>query len=317
MRIAFLGTGAFGVPALRALREAGHEIVRAVSQPDRPAGRGKRVQPTPVRAACDALGVPHVQTDDVNSGSAAELIGSAELGVVVAFGQKLGSALLATPARGFVNIHASLLPKLRGAAPIQWAILNGDDVTGVTVFQLNERWDAGAIWGRRTTPIGETETASELHDRLAELGAELICKVLAAIHRGSLSPIPQEPEQATRAPKLTADLRRVDFSQPARRVARWINGLWAWPAATCVFRPASGDDVRVQLARAEPGVDADAPTDGFPPGALRPDGRVQTGAGCVRILEIQPAGRSVMKFEAFRNGRDVTPPARFLPIESP
>lgn len=315
MRIVFLGTGSFGVPALRALHAAGHEIVAAVSQPDRPAGRGMAVRPTPIRAAAEELGIPHRSCDDVNAVAPGELVGAAELGVVAAFGQKLGAGLLRAVPRGFVNIHASLLPKYRGAAPVQWAIIRGERITGVTVFQLNEQWDAGPIWGRRTTPIGETETAAEVHDRLAELGAELICKVVAAIHRGSLFPQPQDPAEATRAPKLTPQMRRIDLSQPAERVARWINGLWPWPAATCVYRGVDAEPLRVQLARAQAVEDSELPTAQRPVGAFCEDGTVQTGRGRVRILEIRPAGRVLMSFEAFSNGHCTRPPARLVPIE--
>ncbi|MEP0847145.1 MAG: methionyl-tRNA formyltransferase [Phycisphaerae bacterium] len=317
MRLTFWGTGEFGGPALRALHAAGHEIVRVISQPDRPAGRGMAVRPTPIHALAAELGLPHVQSEDVNAIPPAELIGSAELGVVVAFGQKLGPRLLHASPRGFVNIHASLLPKYRGAAPIQWAIIEGESTTGVTVFQLDERWDAGAVWGRRTTPIGETETAGELHDRLAALGAELIVKVVTAIHRGTIQPVPQDPSQATRAPKLTPAHRRLDLAQPAARVARRINGLWPWPAATCRLSRPDGSALRVQLARARVAADAAPQPAPHEPGEFCSDGSVQTAEGRIRILEIKPAGRGLMSFEDFARGHLVTPPARLLPLDEP
>lgn len=314
MRIVFLGTGAFGAPALRALKREGHEVLRAVSQPDRPAGRGRTVEPTPIRAEAEALGVPHVQCPDVNALDAGGLCDAAELGVVVAFGQKLGPALLSRPPRGFVNIHASLLPKYRGAAPIQWAIIQGEKTTGVTVFQLNEQWDAGAVWGRRAVEIGETETAAELHDRLAALGAELIVEVVDAIARGEVQPAPQDAAQATRAPKLTTAQRRIDFSQPADRVVRLVNGLWSWPAATCLYAAGDAEPLRVQRARAAVVDLVQPPCGTFAPGAFCEDGRVQTGRGRVRILEIKPAGRPLMPFESFANARPARPPARLLPL---
>src|SRR5690606_4548057 len=143
MRIVFLGTGSFGCPALRALRDAGHEIVAAISQPDRPAGRGRQVRPSHVHALADELGVPHVQTADVNALSPQEVAAGAELAFVAAFGQKIGPAWLTAFEHGMINAHASLLPKYRGAAPFQWAIINGERETGVTIFRLDERWDAG------------------------------------------------------------------------------------------------------------------------------------------------------------------------------
>jgi methionyl-tRNA formyltransferase len=325
MRLVFLGTGEFAVPALRALVGAGRHVGAAISQPDRPAGRGRDVRPTAVRAAADALGIPHLQTEDINALPPVELFGDAELGVVAAFGQKLGPALLAALPRGLVNLHGALLPKYRGAAPIQRAVMAGERTTGVTVFQLNERWDAGAIWAARETLIGETETADELHDRLALIGAELIVETLAQLERGAiLHPVVQDPAQATRAPKLNKAEGYVDWSQPARLVAARVNGLWSWPAAACTYVSRSGRRERVLLARA-----CVADPEGQPPtaragdpcspalGAFTDDLSVQAGFGRVRLLEVRPAGGRLMPFEAFANGRQVAPPDRLAPPEAP
>lgn len=313
MRVAFVGTGEFGAPALRALHAARHELVAVISQPDRPAGRGREVRPTPIHAAAAALGLPHLQAEDVNAPAIVEACRPAEIGVVVAFGQKLGRPLLETLPRGWLNIHGSLLPKYRGAAPYQWAILNGDEYTGVTVFQLDERWDTGAIWAQRATPIGPTETADELHDRLAELGAELIIGALADLQAGRITPRPQDPAQATRAPKLSKADGTVDWTAPAARIVRRIHGLWSWPAAACTFASRSGRQERVLLARAEPADHDAAPSGAFPPGAFHPDGTVQAGAGRVRLLELRPAGGKLMSFAAFARGRRIAPPDRLLP----
>jgi methionyl-tRNA formyltransferase len=311
MRLVFLGTGEFGVPAMRALRGAGHEIVAAVSQPDRPARRGLKVRPTPIHQAADQLGLRHVQTEDVNQPNLVALFDGADAGVVVAFGQKLGPAILAATPRGCINIHASLLPRYRGAAPIQWAVINGDPVTGVTTFRLNERWDAGDILDSRETPIAETETADELHDRLAAMGAALIVQTLEGVQAGMLRPTKQDPSHASRAPKLSRADAWVDFAQSARRVTRRIHGLWSWPAATCLFRAADGRVERVQIARAQ-AIDDHSPTgDAVAPGAMREDGTVQCGSGRVRLLEVKPAGGKLMPFDAFARGRNVAPPARW------
>ena len=310
MRIAFFGAGAFGAPALDAICRAGHEVRRVISQPDRPAGRGRRVQPTPIRVLAQRLDLRHAQVEDVNATDAADLIDGAELAVVVAFGQKLGPALLDTAPAGFINLHASLLPKYRGAAPIQRAILEGESVTGVTIFQLDERWDAGAVWARRETPIEESETAADLHDRLAELGAELMVETLSVIASGTGRAQRQDAALATRAPKLSKAEGWVDFTQPAFPVARRINGLWSWPAAACRFE-AGGRGTRVLLARAKPAGD-DAPSSQNPPGALSPDGLIQTGAGRVRLLEIKPSGGKRMPFDAFARGQRLTEAARLV-----
>ena len=316
MRIVFLGTGDFAVPALRALRAAGHDVVAVVSQPDRPAGRGRAVRPTPVRAAAEELGLRHVPTDDVNALPAAELWSRAEIGVVAAFGQKLGPPVLNALPRGCINLHGSLLPRYRGAAPIQWAILNGEAVTGVTVFQLNERWDAGAIWSQRATPIGDTETADELHERLALLGAELLVETLPAIAAGTLPPVAQDPRQATRAPKLTKADGTVDFAQPAPRVVRRIHGLGSWPAAACVRVTRGGRRERLLLARAAVAAAGTPPDPARPPGTLSDDLTVQTAAGRVRLLEVQPAGKKLMPFEAFARGRSLAAGDRLMPASA-
>lgn len=315
MKLAFLGTGDFAVAALRALAASGHLITRAISQPDRPAGRGLDLRPTPVRIAAEALSIPHLQADDVNRDPPEQWLAGADLGVVAAFGQKLGRGLLAAAPRGFINIHASLLPRYRGAAPYQWAILNGDATTGVTVFQLNERWDAGAIWARRETPIGDTETADELHDRLAELGAELVLETVARMEQGAATPLAQDDAAATRAPKLTKADGRLDWDLPARKLTRRIHGLWSWPAATARFQAADGREELLQLVRATVEDELCQPSAALPPGALTTAGAVQAGRGTIRLLEIKPAGKRIMSFAAFANARKIQPPARFIPDE--
>lgn len=326
MQIVVLATGSFAVPMLDALCAAGHSVLRAISQPDRPAGRGRAVKPTPVHSAAKARGIAHLQVADVNALPIFELFGDAELGVVAAFGQKIGPAILRAMPRGCINLHGSLLPRYRGAAPYQWAILNGERTTGVTVFQLNEQWDAGAIWGRRETDIGETETADELHDRLAVLGADLMVECLARMARGEM-PQPQDASHATRAPKLKKTDGFLDWRESAEELARKINGLWSWPGATADFVSRTSRRERVQLARARVAEDAEpvcaegaaiAPApDVHPlaaavlPGGIRSDGSIQTSAGSLRILEIKPAGKPLMDFVAFANGRNVAVGDRF------
>jgi methionyl-tRNA formyltransferase len=314
MRVVFLGTGDFAVPALRALHGTS-DIVAVVSQPDRPSGRGLRTRATAVRQAALELGLRHIQTEDVNALDAKENFADAELGVVAAFGQKLSGELLGALPRGFVNIHASLLPKYRGAAPIQWAIINGESHTGVTIFRLNERWDAGPILATRQTAIGETETADELHDRLADLGAELIVQVVRQLHEGAIEPRPQEWGPANwpgppRAPKLSRADGWVDFSQSAFQVQRRIHGLWPWPTAACVLEMPDREPLRLQLARAERADPSAEPTDAVPAGTLRDDLTVQCGRGCIRLLEVKPSGGKRMPFDAFARGRRLQPGLR-------
>lgn len=316
MRVAFLGTGEFAVPALRALHAAGHTLTVVISQPDRPTGRGLSVRPTPVHATADALGLPHVQTADVNATDAGALLGGAELGFVAAFGQKIGAGVLPSPRCGCVNLHGSLLPRYRGAAPYQWAIINGDAETGVTIFQIDERWDAGPIWSRRATPIGELETADELHDRLALIGAELAVETVAALARGDLTPQPQDATQASRAPKLSKADSAIDWTTDAQRLACRIRGLWSWPAASCTCRTAAGRAERLQIARAAV-ADADVSPDAQAvPGTFRADLSVQTGRGTLRLIDVKPSGGVLMSFDAFARGRRIAAGDRLTALET-
>lgn len=315
MRIVFFGTGEFAAPALSALLVNGHTLASVVSQPDRPAGRGRKIQPTPVRVAAEEHRLRHIQTDNVNQLNLADALGGAEIGIAIAFGQKIGNAVLDALPYGCINLHGSLLPKYRGAAPYQWAIINGETITGVTVFQLNERWDAGAVWSRREVPIGETETAAELHDRLSQVGAELLIDALTDIQCGAARPIPQDDSQASFAPKLTKEMSRIDWSRPAFQVVRAINGLWTWPGAAGRLEIPGQQPERIQLARAKVTDVGARPEPDFPPGAFLPDGSVQTGVGRLRLLEVRPAGGKLMSFEAFAHGRELKPPARLLPLE--
>ncbi|MBL8879264.1 MAG: methionyl-tRNA formyltransferase [Phycisphaerales bacterium] len=310
MKLTYFGTGEFAVAPLKALHESGHEIIVAVSQPDRPVGRGQSVAPTAVHAAADSLGIRHIQAQDVNAIPTRDLIDSAELCVVVAFGQKIGAELLRAPPRGFINIHGSLLPKYRGAAPIQWAVINGEIETGVTIFQLNEKWDAGPIWSMRATPVGALETADELHDRLSLIGAHLLIETLHAYSTGALQPQVQDASQSTRARKLTRADSALDWALPAKQVVNRIHGLWSWPTATCVLASRSE---RVQFARACV-VDDAPPTHENPPGIILADGVVQTGAGRIRLMEVRPSGGKVMSWPAFANGRRISSPDHWLPI---
>lgn len=317
MRTVFFGTGEFGVPALRAMVAAGHPVIAAVSQPDRPAGRGLALRPTPVRQAAEALGIPHIQAADVNADDPASLVNDAEIVVVAAFGQKLGPALLRAAPRGCVNLHASLLPRHRGAAPHQWAILRGDLNTGVTIFQLNERWDAGPILGTVQTEIGESETADELHDRLSQLAAPLLVETLAALAAGTIQPRMQNPAEATRAPKLTRADSRIEFNEDARHAAARIHGLWSWPTATSEFVSQSGRRERLQLARCRV-LDGQAPPGaGVAAGVFLADGSLQCARGRLRLLEVRPAGGKLMPFASFANGRRLAAGDRLEPIDSP
>src|SRR5687768_14475637 len=225
LKLIFAGSGEFGLPTLRALLDAGHEIVQVISQPDRPAGRGRVLTPTPIASFAAAANLPVLKTSNIN----AETLPPADAMVVIAFGQKIGEAAVHHPRLGSVNLHASILPKYRGAAPINWAIIRGERVAGNSVIRLAPKMDAGAVLDQSSLDIGELETAGELHDRLAADGAPLVLKVLSQLADGTAVETPQDESLATIAPKLSRESAKLDFSRPAADIANQIRGMYPWP----------------------------------------------------------------------------------------
>ncbi|MCC7203568.1 MAG: methionyl-tRNA formyltransferase [Phycisphaeraceae bacterium] len=256
MRLVLLGSGEFGLPTFKSLRSA-HEVLMVVTQPDRPAGRHRQLTPTPVGQWAAEQALPVIKPSDINAPAIVGQIAALrpDAAVVIAFGQKLGSALIAALGRLAVNLHASLLPKYRGAAPINWAILRGETQTGVSVISLADRMDAGLIYAQAATPIGPTETAGELHDRLAEMGPAAIGGVLDALVRGTLTSHLQDESQATKAPKLSRADGVVSFAATSDEVCRRIHGLTPWPGVEVIWtpeRPTGAAGQRLKLLRAEP-----------------------------------------------------------------
>lgn len=237
MRILFMGTPDFAVPSLQALLDAGHEVCAVFTQPDKPKGRGHKLAPPPVKELAGKYGLPVYQPATLRDESVQQQIAglSADLAVVVAYGKILPQAVLDMPRLGCINVHGSLLPKYRGAAPIQWAVLNGEKSTGVTTMFLGAGVDTGDMLLRRETPIGPEETAGELFDRLKDLGAELLAETLVQLEKGALAPVPQKDEEATLAPMLKKEMSVVDWTRPAGAVHDWIRGLNPWPCAAGVL----------------------------------------------------------------------------------
>jgi methionyl-tRNA formyltransferase len=295
MRLAFMGTPDFAVPALRALQAAGHQIVAVYSQPPRPAGRGQSVRPSPVQAAAEALGLPvraplRLKRDADAQAAFAAL--DLDIAVVAAYGLILPEAMLAAPRRGCLNIHASLLPRWRGAAPIQAAILAGDAETGVTIMQMDAGLDTGAMLLREATPIGPLTTASELHDRLAAIGARL---VVSAIDHAPV-PVPQPAQGATYAAKLSREDGKLDWTRPAAELDRRIRALNPWPGTFTMLDGAVMKILRAELVAAP----------GAPPGTVLDDHlTIATGAGALRITRLQAPGRTAMEVDAFLRGRPI------------
>lgn len=306
MRIVFLGSGAFGVPTLESLAVR-HEVVAVVSQPDKPAGRGKVLTPTPVAVRAAELGIPVLKPADINEASVRDAVRgfAADAWVVIAFGQKLSRELL--DGVFAVNLHGSLLPAYRGAAPIQRAVMDGCAETGVSVISLAERMDAGLVYATRTRPIGERETSDEVHDQLALLGPEVIEDVLVRHAAGTLVGEVQDESRATRARKLSKAEATVDLAELDARTARArINGLNSWPGCTVVIGELPVKLLRV-CGHGEPEFRAAESPEPSCAAAESPvlgaDGVVRTRAGAIRIVEIQPVGGKPMTIAEFLNGR--------------
>jgi methionyl-tRNA formyltransferase len=295
LRLIFSGSGEFGLPTLRALLDAGHDIVQVVSQPDRPAGRGRTLTPTPIAAFAASQRLPLLKTANINT----ETLPPAGAMVVIAFGQKIGEAAVHRPRLGSVNLHASILPKYRGAAPINWAIINGEQVAGNSVIRLAPRMDAGAVLGQSSLEIGELETAGELHNRLAADGAPLVLRVLDELAAGTAVETPQDDSQATIAPKLSREASTLDFTRPAAQIARQIRGMYPWPGCRVRLIDLSGEELaRLTLVRAR----AVVGDSGTMPGIINPIGFVSCGPGQLEVVELQPEGKKPMSLAAFRNG---------------
>ncbi len=314
MRILFWGTPAFSLPALRAILGEGHEVVGVVTQPDRPAGRGHALTPPPVKRLAHEEMIPVLQPEKARGPQfLAELKAlDPELSVVVAFGQILRREVIDLPPLGTVNVHASLLPELRGAAPIQWSIIRGHEQTGVTIMRIVEELDAGPMLYQVSEPIGPEETARDLAVRLAELGAEALIEALALLEGGAAPDRPQDDARATYAPRLTRDDAHVDFNCSAVEVDRRIRGLDDVPGAWAslgeqdvkLFRPRPHPD---RPHSAEPGTVLDALADDATTGIL-----VACGQGALCIREVKPAGKRRMTAADWVRGRGIAVGDRLL-----
>ena len=306
MRVIYMGSGAFGLPTVQALAAA-HEVALVISQPDRTAGRGRQLRSTPIAAWALENDLPLERPKDVNDPELVARIHAvgADALIVIAFGQKLGEPLLeGLPA---FNLHASLLPAYRGAAPINRAMMDGHARTGVSVIGLAQRMDAGTVFATADIPIDPGETAGELHDRLAELGPEVVLDVLAKLDAGALEGVVQDEALASKAPKLGRVDGTTGFTDSAALVRSRIHGLTPWPGCDILI-----DGKRLRLLRVRDHADH-AGTE--PPGTLLPDGLIACGSGAIQLLEVQPAGKKPMPFEAWQRGRQITPGVRAESIE--
>lgn len=313
MRLIFLGSGEFGLPTLADLH-ARHQILAVVSQPDRPAGRRQHLTPTPIAAWALAQGLPVHRHENANDPDVVAQLRElrADAAVVIAFGQKLHPPLIAACGRLAVNLHASLLPRYRGAAPINWAILKGEIETGVSVIGLAERMDAGLVYARQATRIDPLETAGELHDRLALMGPAAVGEVLDAFAAGTLRGEVQDESQATRAPKLSRADATVDLAADVDQVAARVMGLNPWPGVRVTWRQGGPDGPAKELLLRRVAAEPDAscfinPRHQPAPGQVLDGHRVTVGNGTIRLLEVQVPGGRALPIEEFIRGHPLRP----------
>ena len=302
MRVVFMGTPDFAVPVLNALVEAGHEVVCAFTQPDKPKGRGKEMQAPPVKEAALAMQIPVEQPKRVREPEEIEKIKALrpDVIVVVAFGQILPQEILDIPRYGCVNVHASLLPKYRGAAPIQWVIIDGEEKTGITIMRMDKGLDTGDMIEKCEVAIAPDETGESLHDKLAALGGPLLVETLKKIEDGTAVYTKQEGETCY-ASMLTKTLGQIDWTKPAVQIERLVRGLNSWPSA---YTKIGGKTVKIWKAQvlaeeviALPGTIVRVEKDRFV---------VATGEGCLAVLEVQAEGKKKMDTAAFLRGNSVT-----------
>ncbi len=316
MKIVYLGSGQFGIECLNFLDQSSHNLQFIVTQPPHPAGRGRKQSPTPVARWANTNSVPFVETDNVNTPGVMGKIADykPDLIVVIAFGQKIGNDLINLPQKGAINVHASLLPKYRGAAPINWAIINGEAETGISIITLAEKMDAGQILAQSKTNIAPDETAGRLHDRLAQMAAPLLMETIGQIDDGTAVYTEQDHSKATLAPKLKKTDGFIDFAEPVEVLERKIRGFWPWPGASANYlSKKTGKSIRVTIAIVQV-VETINPT-GVSAGTLDENLHIICGTNALKIKKIKPAGSPLMDFKSFTNGRKTQPGDLFIKID--
>ena len=302
MRVIFMGTPDFAVGALEEIIKAGHEVVLVVTQPDKPKGRGKAMQYTPVKECALAHGIEVFQPVKVKEPENIEVLRKhqPDIIIVAAFGQIVPKSILDMPKYGCINIHASLLPKYRGAAPIQWAVINGEDVTGVTIMRMNEGIDTGDMIAKKTVRLAEDETGGSLFDKLAQVGAQLCVETMDIIEAGKAEYIPQNNEEATHTSMIRKELGLIDWNKSAVEIERLIRGLNPWPSAHTNL---SGKTFKIWKAK----VVSEENT--YEPGCIcridKAGMYVQTGKGILLLTEVQMEGKKRMDADAFLRGYQI------------
>ncbi len=308
MRVVFLGSGAFAIPSLEALVASGHDVAALVTQPDKAKGRGRTLGPPPLKPVAEALGIPVLQPSRARDPEVLAALRALqpEIQVLVAYGQILPQAVIDNAPRGTVNVHSSLLPKYRGAAPIHWAIVNGETTTGVTTMLLDAGLDTGPVLLARETGIGPEDTVATLEPRLARLGAEILVETLDGLAASRLTPLPQDHARATLAPVIRKEDGRLDWSRPAALLDQWIRGFFPWPGT---FTLHEARPLKILRARPVSGGD-DAPAGTIT--AVSAEGlTIACGSGSrLLLLEVQPESRRAMAAAAFAAGARLAPGSR-------
>jgi methionyl-tRNA formyltransferase len=316
MRVAFFGTPAFAVPSLAALLNSSHEVVVVISQPDRPRGRGQKTTSSPVAAHAEQTGVPVLRPTAIKTDAFLEAFAAygVDLAVVAAYGRILPASLLAVPRHGFINVHASLLPRWRGAAPIHHAVMAGDTETGITIMRVVPALDAGPMLASVVLPIGADETSAELEPRLAAAGARLLVEVVDRLAAGPVAAIEQDERLVTYAARIERQEGACDWNRPATTVHNHIRGLQPWPLVSVSLHGRRLRLVRSQVAS------PDAPQPAAPGTVVRADADgivVAAQPGAVRVLAVQPDGRAAMPVRDFLNGHRVVVGDRLAPVSAP
>ena len=299
MRIVYMGTPDFAVNTLQALIDSEYEVVGVVTQPDKPKGRGKTMQFTPVKALALQCGIPVYQPEKVKDAAFIETLRAMQpdLIVVAAFGQILPEEILQMPQYGCINVHASLLPKYRGAAPIQWCILNGEQETGVTIMYMEKGLDTGDMIAKVVVPIEEQDTGDSLHDKLAVAGAKLLVDTLPSLFAGTIVREKQDDAQSSYAKMLTKDMGRIDFTKKAPEIVRLIRGMYSWPGAYTTWH---GKRLKLHTAEVLPEIYEARP--GQVAGANKHGIIIACGLGAIRVTSLQLEGKKRMDADAFLRG---------------
>jgi len=320
MKILMAATGDFALPTLACLTSGGHDLLALITQPDRPAGRGRRVRPARIKQAALHCRVPVLQPERIAAAETVALVAdlAPEVLLVIAYGQKIPEEICKLPPKGAINLHGSLLPELRGAAPCNWAIVNGLKRSGASVMYLAPKMDTGGVLGQREVAIGPRETAGQLHDRLATVGARLVLEVLDQIEAGTLKPTPQDESRATLAPRLSKADGAIDWRRPAGQLDCFVRGMSPWPGAFTYLKQSGRPDLRVIVEEALPLEDVAGELkklgelgelrEESDPGTVLETGRrlvVAAGRGAVDIAAVKPESARRMTAQAFCNGHAV------------